>query len=83
MNKELEIITILWKDAKIYDYKKGRRISLTSTKCKGEVIKKDKDFVILKNCHQFVFDKIKRKFILKRKANFFFIPKGMITKMIS
>ena len=72
-------ITILWKDAVLYDAQYEPRTSLTLTKCRGEFVKEDKDFVILKNCRQYVFSKAKKKFIFKRKANFFFIPKGMIT----
>lgn len=75
-------ISIFWEDAKIGVFKKGERILLTPTKCEGELIKKNKNFIILKNCRQSVFNRKGRKFILKREVNFFFIPRGMITKVI-
>jgi len=80
MSKELKNkkTSILWEDANISRFKKGDRTLLTRTKCEGEFIKEDKDFIILKNCQQSVFDRERKKFVFKRKANFFFIPKGMI-----
>lgn len=82
MSKELKNkkISVFWEDAKIGLFKKGDSILLTRTKCEGELIKEDKNFIILRNCQQSVFDRQKKKFIFERKFNFFFIPKGMITK---
>ena len=74
-------IIVLWKDAVFYRFYKGEKTLLTLTKCQGEFMKENKDFVILKNCKQSVFDEKKKKFIFKRKANFFLIPKGMIVKI--
>ena len=79
IKKQKNNIIVLWKDAVFYDAQYEPRTSLTLTKCQGEFVKEDKDFVILKNCRQSVFSKEKKKFILKRKVNFFLIPKGMIT----
>ncbi|MFH1551589.1 MAG: hypothetical protein ABIC36_01760 [bacterium] len=76
--QKCKTLIILWKDAVFYRFYKGEKTSLTLTKCQGEFVKEDKNFIILKNCQQFVLDKKKKKYILKRKANFFFIPKGMI-----
>ena len=81
MVKNNPIITVEWEDARFYHFFQGQKISLTPTKCYGELIKKNKDFVILKNCQQFVRNK--DKFILKRKANFFYIPNGMIFKILT
>ena len=50
---------------------------MTQTRCIGELVEDNEEFVVLKNCQQFVFDKKEKKYILKRNANFFFIPKGM------
>ena len=73
-----KVVKIIWEDAKFYHFHEKRKASLTITKCLGEPIKENKDFVILKDCQQFVLDQKKDKFVLKRKAHFFFIPKGMI-----
>ncbi len=83
MLKKNKIITILWEDTKIYHFHKGQKLSLTLTRCRGELIKKNKNFVILKNSQQFVYNKDKNEFILKRKAKFFIIPNGMIIKIFS
>ena len=74
-------VKILWKDAKFYHFFRNKKESLTLTMCQGEIIKNTKDFIILRNSRQFVFSERKKKFVLKRKANFFFIPIGMIEKI--
>ena len=77
-----KVATIIWEDAKFYRFFIKQKVSLTTTKCEGELIRENKDFIILKNCQQFVLDQKRDKFILKRKARFFFIPKGMIIKKV-
>jgi len=79
-NKKNKII--IWKDALFYRFYKGEKTELTLTKCEGELIKENNDFVVLKNCKQSVFDSKKKKFIFKRKANFFLIPKGIIVERV-
>jgi hypothetical protein len=79
MIKNKIITTINWEDAKIYHFSDGQKVTLTATKCLGELIKRNEEFVILKNCQQFVRNK--NKFILKRKVRFFYIPTGMIVNM--
>lgn len=80
MLKQNKIITVLWEDAKIYHFHKGQKLSLTLTRCRGELVTKNKDFVVLKNSRQFVYNKDENRFVLKRKAKFFFIPDGMIVR---
>lgn len=82
MLKKNKIITVLWEDAKIYHFHKEQKPSLTLTQCRGELVKKNKNFVILKNSQQFVYNKDKNEFILKRKVKFFYVPSGMIVKII-
>ena len=78
MTKKKDLISIIWSDARLYHFKRKEKESLTKTKCIGELVEDNKEFIILKKCQQLVFNKDKNKYILKRKANFFFIPKGMI-----
>jgi len=78
MSKKTKIVNVAWCDARLYSYKEDSKESLTPTKCFGELIKKNKEFIILKNCSQFVYSKRNKNFTLKRKVNFFYIPKGMI-----
>jgi len=78
MPKKNKIVSVIWRDARLYSYEKDTKESLTPTKCFGELIKKDKEFIILKNCSQFVYNKKNKNFPFKRKVNFFYIPKGMI-----
>jgi len=77
MPKKEKIVSVFWNDARLYCFKKGEKESLTQTRCIGELVEDNEEFVVLKNCQQFVFDKKEKKYILKRNANFFFIPKGM------
>jgi hypothetical protein len=78
MFKKNKFVSITWDDAKLYSFNLKTKEHLTRTKCQGESIKENKDFIILKNCQQFICDKKQKKFFLKRKSNFFYIPKGMI-----
>lgn len=82
MLKKNKVIIVLWEDAEIYHFHKGQKLSLTLTQCRGELVKKNKNFIILKNSQQFVYNKDKNEFILKRKAKFFLIPSGMIIRII-
>ena len=46
IKKQKHNITILWKDAVLYDAQYEPRTSLTPTKCQGEFVKEDRNFVI-------------------------------------
>ena len=74
-------IIVLWKDAVFYRFYKGEKILLTLTKCQGDLFKEDEDWIIIKNCKQSIFDEEKKKFVFKRKVNFFLIPKGMVIEI--
>jgi len=80
MTMKYKNVKVFWDDAKLY-HSLEKRDSLTPTICQGKLIKNTKNFVVLKNCQQKMYNKEKKKYVFKRKAYFFFIPKGMIKKI--
>jgi len=78
MYRKNKIVDVVWDDARLYSFNSKTKECLTPTECFGELIKENKEFVILKNCKQFVYNWKDKNFTFKRKSNFFYIPKGMI-----
>ncbi len=81
MENKKQLVKIYWQDAVIYK-KPSIAQSLVKKTIIGEIIKKGRNFIIMKNPQVFEYIREEKKYIEivpEKKITYFYIPKGMIT----
>lgn len=83
--KKNRLVKIFWDDAVVYARPLNRNFKLQKKITEGELFKENSDFIVVKNPITFDFDNVKKQYIpfaLNKKMTFFFIPKGMVKKIV-
>ena len=88
--KKGDNVTVYWNDAVVYGKENlaySKKIKPTRTITEGKLIKEDKEYVIIGSPKTSKYNSVQKKYIPKlleseKKITFFFIPTGMIEKII-
>lgn len=80
-----DCVKVYWEDAVIYGkINDSRSLGLSKKITEGELYKKDKDFIVIKDPETLTYDKQKNEYALlitDKRITFFYIPKGMVKKI--
>ncbi len=82
--KKNKLAKIFWDDAVIYKPSSSSCSNLTAKITSGELIKKTKEYIIIKNPTTSKYNDKEKMYIPETNADrkFLFIPKGMIKKIV-